>query len=399
MPRSGRLGFELFDKLSWGQTEFDEKVNYQRALEGELERTIQTLKDVESVRVHLVMPADSLFLDRERSAKASVILKLRGRMSPETASWRIARLVSGAVDRLSPESVTVVDANSDRSASHAAPGCASRRRGTWRRSWQRASATTLEPMTGRRPRARQRQRGLRHQQQRGEPGDLRSQSRSGSVDATPGGAGRRRLCRRRSRNRQQCSQRQWKCQGDGAVGRRLAGFAQRCQHLCREARWCATRCSPRAASGASPPRWWSTTPSRSRRTRKARRTETRRKRTPEELKQIQELAQAAIGFDAQRGDDGHRAEPLLPEAAGGSSAEAYAHASGCRSRCTTGPSLVRYGALLLLFLLAYVLLLRPVKKQILATMKQLPARRAAAQAEAGAGAGIGAARRAGPIAR
>ena len=64
MPRSGRLGFELFDKLNWGQTEFDEKVNYQRALEGELERSIQTLRDVESARVHLVMSTDSVFLDR-----------------------------------------------------------------------------------------------------------------------------------------------------------------------------------------------------------------------------------------------------------------------------------------------------------------------------------------------
>ena len=79
MPHSGRLGFELFDKLNWGQTEFDEKVNYQRALEGELERTIQTLRDVESVRVHLVMPTESVFVDREREAKASVILRLRSR--------------------------------------------------------------------------------------------------------------------------------------------------------------------------------------------------------------------------------------------------------------------------------------------------------------------------------
>ncbi len=75
MPRSGRLGFELFDKMNWGQTEFDEKVNYQRALEGELERSIQTLKDVDSVRVHLVMPVESVFLDRERAAKATVVLR------------------------------------------------------------------------------------------------------------------------------------------------------------------------------------------------------------------------------------------------------------------------------------------------------------------------------------
>ena len=71
------MGFELFDKMSWGQTEFDEKVTYQRALEGELEKSIGTLADVESARVHLVMPTDSVFIDPQRGAKASVILKLR----------------------------------------------------------------------------------------------------------------------------------------------------------------------------------------------------------------------------------------------------------------------------------------------------------------------------------
>jgi flagellar M-ring protein FliF len=111
MPHSGRLGLELFDKLNWGQTEFDEKVNYQRGLEGELERSIQTLHNIESVRVHLVMPTDSVFLDHERSAKASVVLKLRsGTLSPETQS-SIAHLVSGAVDKLSPDDVTVIDAD------------------------------------------------------------------------------------------------------------------------------------------------------------------------------------------------------------------------------------------------------------------------------------------------
>ena len=64
------MGFEIFDKVSWGQTEFDEKVNYQRALEGELERTITTLANVKSARVHLVMATDSVFIDRERGAKA-----------------------------------------------------------------------------------------------------------------------------------------------------------------------------------------------------------------------------------------------------------------------------------------------------------------------------------------
>ena len=114
-PHTGRLGFELFDKVTWGQTEFDEKVAYQRALEGELERTIKTLGDVESARVHLVMPTDSVFLDRQRAAKASVILKLRREGLSKEAVLAISRLVSGAVDGLKPEDVAIIDADSDRS--------------------------------------------------------------------------------------------------------------------------------------------------------------------------------------------------------------------------------------------------------------------------------------------
>lgn len=113
-PHTGRMGFELFDKMSWGQTEFDEKVTYQRALEGELERSIETLADVESARVHLVMPSDSVFLDRERGAKAAVILKLRRGELSKDAVMAISRLVSGAVDELKPEDVSIVDADSNR---------------------------------------------------------------------------------------------------------------------------------------------------------------------------------------------------------------------------------------------------------------------------------------------
>lgn len=112
---SGRMGFELFDRMSWGQTEFDEKVNYQRALEGELEKTIQTLEDVQSARVHVVMPTNSVFEDQDRGAKASVILKLRHGALSKDAVVAISRLVSGAVDQLKPEDVSIVDADSDRS--------------------------------------------------------------------------------------------------------------------------------------------------------------------------------------------------------------------------------------------------------------------------------------------
>jgi flagellar M-ring protein FliF len=111
MPQSGRLGFELFDKPNWVGSEFDERVNYQRALEGELERTIETLGVVRSARVHLVLPQQSLFASEEKAAKASVVLKLRrSTIDPEQAD-AIRSLVSGAVENLSPDQVTLVDAD------------------------------------------------------------------------------------------------------------------------------------------------------------------------------------------------------------------------------------------------------------------------------------------------
>ncbi len=108
--RSGRLGFELFDKPNWVGSEFDEQVNYQRALEGELEHTVGSLSDVESARVHLVLPHDSLFRDAERPAKASVLLKLRHRSLADGEPDAIRNLVSSAVDGLTPDRVVLVDA-------------------------------------------------------------------------------------------------------------------------------------------------------------------------------------------------------------------------------------------------------------------------------------------------
>ena len=108
--KSGRLGFEIFDKPNWVGSEFDEQVNYQRALEGELEHTVGTLSDVESARVHLVMPHESLFREEERPAKASVVLKLRHRTLADGEPEAIANLVASAVDGLTPEHVVLVDA-------------------------------------------------------------------------------------------------------------------------------------------------------------------------------------------------------------------------------------------------------------------------------------------------
>jgi flagellar M-ring protein FliF len=111
LPQTGRLGFEIFNQTNWGESDFAEKVNYQRALEGELERTIQELNDVSAVRVHLVMPHESLFSDREREAKASVLVKLRDGHLSERSLKAITYLVASAVDTLKPQNVTVVDAD------------------------------------------------------------------------------------------------------------------------------------------------------------------------------------------------------------------------------------------------------------------------------------------------
>jgi flagellar M-ring protein FliF len=110
LPRNARLGFELFDTPNWAGSDFSEKVNYQRALEGELERTLQTLNEVEAVRVHLVLPRESLFTEQEHESKAAVIVKTRGGTLSREAQQAIPQLVASAVDGLRPENVTVVDA-------------------------------------------------------------------------------------------------------------------------------------------------------------------------------------------------------------------------------------------------------------------------------------------------
>jgi hypothetical protein len=77
LPKTGRVGFELFDKVNLGTTEFTEHVNYRRGLEGELERTIMSLAEVEQARVHLTFPKESVYLESQQPAKASVLVRLR----------------------------------------------------------------------------------------------------------------------------------------------------------------------------------------------------------------------------------------------------------------------------------------------------------------------------------
>jgi flagellar M-ring protein FliF len=110
MPADGRPGLELFDKPSWGMTDFTQHVTYRRALEGELARTIGTLKGVERAQVHIGLPESSALRRLERPAQAAVVLSLRGTepLSPEQVRG-IAQLVSNSVERLAVEDVAVLD--------------------------------------------------------------------------------------------------------------------------------------------------------------------------------------------------------------------------------------------------------------------------------------------------
>ncbi len=110
LPRSGRLGFELFDETSFGATDFAEKVNYHRALEGELERSVTALAEVEMARVHITLPKDSVFLESRRPAKGSVMIRIRpGAKLSEQNVQAICYLVSSAVEGLEPGAVSVLD--------------------------------------------------------------------------------------------------------------------------------------------------------------------------------------------------------------------------------------------------------------------------------------------------
>jgi len=110
LPKSGRIGFELFDKSNFGATEFVEHINYQRALEGELERSVMSLAEVEQARVHLTLSKDSVFLDEQQPAKASVMVKLRpGAQISQQNVLAVTNLVASAVQGLAPEAVSVVD--------------------------------------------------------------------------------------------------------------------------------------------------------------------------------------------------------------------------------------------------------------------------------------------------
>jgi flagellar M-ring protein FliF len=372
-PHSGRIGFEIFDKVSWGQTEFDEKVNYQRALEGELERTIQTMSNVKSARVHLVMATDSVFMDRERGAKASVTLRLRGGSLSRAEISEISRLVAGAVDELKPADVVIIDADSNKSLGLTGgptdPGEGIEQELT------RRLISTLAPVVGTdRMRASvnvEYETGSSEEsQEKYDPAVSVTLNMQRSEDITGPGA------------------------GVGGVPGTSSNVAA------------AKPVPPPPAAGAPakvPPPTVDKEPSQSSKTEsatygvnrttrhliepagsirrvtaaillddaverkqeKGKWVETHRKRNSEELKTISELAQAAIGFNSARGDVisvqnlsfDHPAAAEIPP---------ITFIDKARKGVNDYSSIIRYAGLLVLFLLVYLLMLRPIQKRALA---------------------------------
>jgi flagellar M-ring protein FliF len=377
MPRSGRLGFELFDKLNWGQTEFDEKVNYQRALEGELERSIQTLKDVESVRVHLVMPTDSVFLDRERNAKASVVLRPRNGRLCEEAQQSIARLVAGAVDSLNPENVTVIDADTNRPMGIRKQDSFSANGGLEQGLTARL-LQTVEPVVGAEhvrasvnveydpstselneetydPKSAVAVSSQRSEEQ---VGGMLNGGVPGTSSNVPGGNGAAKAAVEAG-DATQISKSE---SNNYAVSKLVRHTMQPPGRVRRVSAALLIDDAVEVKQENGKP------------------TETRRRRTPEELNQIAELAKAAIGVDTTRGDT-LTIENLSFERSAIETPPKPSIRERVRVTLNDWSSTVRYAALIVLFLLAYGLLLRPVKKQLLATFRELPARLAAHKAQ------------------
>ena len=156
LPKSGRLGFELLDAQTFGTTDFAEQINYRRALEGELERTIATITEVERARVHLTFSKDSVFTESRQPAKASVLLNLkRSRNMSGSNVVAIANLVAGAVEGLAPNQITIVDSegallNKPRGQNEiaAVPGDQLEYRAAVERELQNKLTQTLDPVLG-----------------------------------------------------------------------------------------------------------------------------------------------------------------------------------------------------------------------------------------------------------
>ena len=380
-PRSGRMGFELFDKQNWAGSDFSEKVNYQRALEGELERTIQTMEGVESVRVHLALPPDSIFSGSDREAKASVILSMHGLRITRQTENAIARLVAGAVDKLAAGDVAVIDADSDTALAKDVGGSADADGQALEAALSERLVQTLEPVVGAgRVRASVRLEydlsSSEEQQETFDPtktaalsmqrSEERSSTAGGGVVGTSGNVPNGKSAEKSSAEGQNSHSEN----GTYAISKLVRHTmvpAGRIKRLAAAVLVDDEVEVKNEAGGTS---------------------EVRHHRSAEQLKQIEELSKAAVGADDSRGDvvtvqnigfqPTPRAKPIPLTAL-----------KRVQSGVREWGHLIRFAAIGLLFMALYVTVLKPVKKQMLEALKavglQLPGIGRTAEARAGAG--------------
>jgi flagellar M-ring protein FliF len=372
MPQSGRLGFELFDKPNWAGSDFAEKVNYQRALEGELERTIQTLGEVEAVRVHLVLPQESLFTEEERAAKASVVIKLRGGRLGDDAQEAIIHLVASAVDNLKPQDVTLINADGGMPILARGGGADSRPR-SWvefETALAQKIVATLEPVVGA-GKARANvtveydlaasdstqetydPNGsvvLTSQISEERVGETGAQGVPGTSSNVPG--------KQPPATAKPPAVPDSESQGLHTESKTFA-VSKTVRHSVQPAGTLKRIAAAVLVDDANDISYQN-----------GKRMESRRKRTPEEMKQIEDLVSAAIGIDVTRGDK------VAVESLSFQTLPIETPTPTLTERIVPMVdkwiNIIRYGALLILFLLIYILVLRPIKHQIVTAFQELP---------------------------
>ena len=371
LPRNARLGFELFDTPNWAGSDFTEKVNYQRALEGELERTLQTLSEVEGVRVHLVLPRESLYSEQETAAKAAVILKTHSGRLSEQAQSAIPQLVASAVEGLRPENVTVVDADSNSPLV--------RPRGSGSSAYDldeelgKTVVRTLEPVVGAgHVRASvhveydlstsenteeiydpKTVATLTQQKSEENAGGGGPAGVPGTASNVPAGttAATTAALNTAVTSENQSSRSESETYAVSKSVRHTLQPAGRVKRLAA-AVLVDDAVETAQANGKA--------------------TVTRRKRTPEEMKQIEALAVAAIGLDTQRGDQ-ISLENLSFQEPAVETPPPLTAVEKLRRLLLAWFGLLRYAGIAALFAIVYFLILRPVKKQLLTAFRELPA--------------------------
>jgi len=368
LPRSARLGFELFDTPNWAGSDFTEKVNYQRALEAELERTLATMSEVEAVRVHLVMPEESLFTEQQHDAKAAVILKTRSGHLSEQAQQAIPQLVASAVDRLRSENVTVVDADSNTPLLRNREGAGSRAYAL-DEELAKTLIHTLEPVVG----ADHVRASVHVEYDLGTSEDTQEtydpkatatltqeHSEDNSTGAAPAGVPgtASNVPSSTPPSPSVSGTEQSNSRSDAttyAVSKSLHHSVEPPGRIRRIAAAVlvddAVETTEQAGKGIT----------------------TRRKRTADEMKQIEQLAQAAIGVDSQRGDV-LAVENLSFQQAPVEILPPPTKTERVRRLIDPWTWVLRYVGLAALFLVVYWLVLRPVKRQALAAFRELPGR-------------------------